>query len=103
MAKKGLIFLIFFVPLAIQEGGQAGDSNPVPDGHSAEADGSHVTSAPAAKLDSQGHSPRLLVGGEGGGAGDAGEAAAADAAVHGAPSPWIAEPLQPHRDVADEQ
>ena len=40
---------------------------------------------------------------ERGGAGDAGNAAAADAAVHGPPSPRIALPLQPHRDVVDEQ
>ena len=62
-----------------------------------------MASAPAAELDSQGHATRLLVGGEGGGAGNAGETTAADAAVHGPPSPWIALPVQPHRDVADEQ
>ena len=62
-----------------------------------------MASAPAEELDSQGHAPRLLVGGEGGGDGDAGEAAAADAAVNGAPSTWIALSLQPHLDVVDEQ
>ena len=89
--------------LAIQEGGQAGHSNPLPNGDSTEADGSHVATASAAKLDSQRRVLGLLVGGEGGGDGDAGEAAAADAAVHVAPSPWIALPLQPHRDVVDDQ
>ena len=100
---KNASFFFFSVLLAIQEGGQAGHSNPLPDGHSIEADGSHVASAPAPQLDSQGRVLGLLVGGEGGGAGNAGEAAAADAAVHVAPSPWIALPLQPHRDVVDEQ
>ena len=91
------------LPLAIQQGGQAGYSNPLPDGASSEADRSDVAPEAAAKLDSQGPLPGLLVGAEGGGAGDAGEAAVADAAIHGPPSRRIALPLQPHRDVAHEQ
>ena len=96
-------FVSFCVCLAVQEGGLAGHSYPLSDGHSSAPDQSNVAPAAASELDPEGRVPRLLGGGEGGGVGDAGEAAAADAAVHGAAAPWVAMPLQPHREVAHEQ